>query len=107
MSNYETKADLKNAPGVEKSDFAKKTDLATLKSDVDKLNINELKNTPNGFSSLKSKVDKLDTGKLETTPVDLCDLLKNEVTKKTEYDELVKKVNNMKTFNSSDLVKKS
>ena len=44
---------------------------------------------------LKSKVDKLDIGKLETTPVDLSRLsnvVKNDVFKKTEYNELVKKV---------------
>ena len=35
-----------------------KTDLANLKSDVDKLDINQLKDVPSGLSSLKSKVDK-------------------------------------------------
>ena len=44
LSNYATKADLKNITGVDTSDFAKKTDLANLKSDVDKLDINKLKN---------------------------------------------------------------
>ena len=38
----------------------KKTYLATLKSDVDKLDINKLKNVPTNLSNLKSKVDKLD-----------------------------------------------
>ena len=37
LSNHATKADLKNATGVDTSDFAKSTDLANLKSDVDKL----------------------------------------------------------------------
>ena len=36
LSNYATKADLKNATGVDTLDFAKKADLASLKSDVDK-----------------------------------------------------------------------
>ena len=40
------------------------------------------------WASLKSEIDKLDIGKLETTPVDLSKL-KNFV-KKTEYDELLK-----------------
>ena len=44
LSNYATKTDLKNAAGVDTSDFAKKTDLANLKSDVDKLDIDKLKN---------------------------------------------------------------
>ena len=43
LSNYATKADLKNATGVDTSDFAKKTDLANLKSDVDKLDIDKFK----------------------------------------------------------------
>ena len=37
-----TKADLKNATGVDTSTFAKKVDLANLKSDVDKLDIDKL-----------------------------------------------------------------
>ena len=36
LSNYATKADLKNATGVKTSKFAKKVDLANLKSNVDK-----------------------------------------------------------------------
>ena len=70
LSNYATKSDFKNATGVDTSDFGKKTDLANLKSDVDKLDIDKLKVVPSGLSSLKSKVDKLDIGKLETTPVE-------------------------------------
>ena len=42
LSNYARKTDLKNATGVDTSSFAKTTDLANLKSDVDKLNIGEL-----------------------------------------------------------------
>ena len=43
LSNYARKTDLKNATGVDTSSFAKTTNLANLKSDVDKLNICELK----------------------------------------------------------------
>ena len=71
MSNYATKSDLKNAIGVDILDFSKKTDLANLKSNLDKLDIDKVKNVASGFSSLKSKVDELVIGKLETTPVDL------------------------------------
>ena len=94
MSNYVTKSDLKSATGVGTSDFAKKTDLASLKCDVDKLDIDKLKNVPSNLSSLKSKVDKLEIGKLETTPADLSKLsniVKNDVVKRTEYNKLVKK----------------
>ena len=67
-----TKADLKNTAGVDTSDFAKiKTDLTGLKSHVDKLYIDKLKNVPTNLSNLKSKVDKLDVDKLVPVPVDL------------------------------------
>ena len=59
LSNYATEGDLKNATDANTSDFAKRTDLANLKSDVDKLDIDELKNVQNNLSNLKSKVDKL------------------------------------------------
>ena len=68
LSDYTTKANLKNA-GVDTSYFAKKTDLANLKSDVDKLDIDILKNVPIILSNLKSKEVKLDIGKLATTTV--------------------------------------
>ena len=57
LSNYATKADIKNETGVVTSDFAKTNDSTNLKSDVDKLDNDELKNVPSGVSSLKSKVD--------------------------------------------------
>ena len=64
MSKYAKKADLKNATGVDTSDFAKKTDLADLKSDVDKQDLDKLKNVPSNLDNLKSKIDKSDLGKL-------------------------------------------
>ena len=54
---------------------------------------------------MESKVDKLDVAKLETTPVGLIKLknvVKNDVIKKTEYDELVEKVNAIQTTDTSD-----
>ena len=45
--------------------------LANLKSGVDKLDIDKLKNVPSGLSNFKSKVDKLNIDKLETNSVDL------------------------------------
>ena len=59
FSNYATKADLKNATVVDTSNFAKSVDLASLKSEVNKLDIDKLEKLPNGLNSLKSKVDKL------------------------------------------------
>ena len=48
-------------------------------------------------------------GKLETNPVDLSklsDVVKNEVVKKSEYNELIKKVDAIQTTDTSNLVKK-
>ena len=70
LSNYATKADLKNAT-FDTSSFAKKTDLANLKPDVDKLDIDKLKKVPTKLNNLKSKVDKLDVDKLVPVSVDL------------------------------------
>ena len=47
----------KNATGIDKSKFAKKVDLANLKSNVDTLDIDKLKKISTNFSNLKSKVD--------------------------------------------------
>ena len=74
MSNYATKADLENATGADTSSFAKKTDSANLKSNVDKLDIDKLKNIPTNLRNFKSKVDKLDVDKLIPVPVDLSKL---------------------------------
>ena len=46
FSNYATKADLKNATGANTSKFAKRVNLASLKSNVDQLDIDKLKNVP-------------------------------------------------------------
>ena len=51
--------------------FAKKDDFTNLKSDVDELDIDELKKGPSGLNSLESKADKLDFDKLATVPIDL------------------------------------
>ena len=52
----------------------KKVDLASLQSNVVKLDIDKLKNVPTNFKNLKSKVDKLDVDKLVCVPVDLSKL---------------------------------
>ena len=74
LSNYATKADSKNATGVDTSKFAKKVDLASLKSNVDKLDIDKLKNVPTNLSNLQIKVDKLGVDKLVPIPVDVSKL---------------------------------
>ena len=82
LPNYATKADLKNVTGVDTSKFAKKIDLASLKSNADKLDIDKLKNAPTNLNKLKSKVDKLGVDKLVPVLVDfskLSDVVKNDV----------------------------
>ena len=51
--------------------FAKKDDLANLKSEIDKLDVDKLEYLPSGLNSLKSKVDKLHADKLKFVPIDL------------------------------------
>ena len=55
LSNYATNADLKNATGADTSIFAGKVDLANLKFNVDKLDIDKLKNVPTNLRNLKNK----------------------------------------------------
>ena len=43
LSNYATKADLKTAAGVDTSRFARKVDLANLRSNIEKLDIDKIK----------------------------------------------------------------
>ena len=54
------------------------------------------------LASLKTEVDKLDIDKLVPIPVDLIklsDVVKNDIVKNTEYNKLVKKVDNIDTTN--------
>ena len=85
LSNYATKTDFKNVLHVNVSRFALKSNLACLKTEV----------------------DKLDTGKLVLVPVDLSklsDVVKNDIVKKTEYNKSVTKVDNI---DSTNFVKKN
>ena len=85
LSNYATKADIKNISHVDTSSFALKTNLASLKTEVDKLDIDKLVPIPNDLSKLSNVV-------------------KNDVVKKTVYNKLVAKVDNIDT---SDFVLKT
>ena len=80
LSNYATKTNLKNVSHVHVSSFALKSNL----------------------TSLKTEVDKIDADKLKTVSVDLAKLsnvIKNDVAKKIEYNKLVTKVDNIDTTN--------
>ena len=84
LSKSATKADLKNATVDDESKLAKKADLGSLKSEVDKFEINKLKNVPSNLNNLKGKKDKVDVDELISVPVDLSklsDVAKNDVVK--------------------------
>ena len=85
LSNYATKTDLKNVTHVDTLSFALKRNLASLKTEVDKLDIDKLVPVPFDLSKLSNVV-------------------KNDVVKKAAYDQLVAKVNNIDT---SDFVLKT
>ena len=78
LSNYATKSVIKNNSHVDTSNFALKTNLADLKTEVDKLDVDKLVAVPTYLSKLSNVV-------------------KSDVIKKTEYDKLVGKVNNIDT----------
>ena len=78
LSNYTTKADIENISHVGNSSFALKTNLAILKTEVDKLDIDKLAPFLVDLSKLR-------------------DAVKNDVVKKTEFDKLVAKVDNIDT----------
>ena len=95
LSNYATKTDIKNISHVDTSNFALKSNLASLKTEVDKLDIDKLKILPDNLRNLKDKVDKLDIEELNPVPVDLSKLsnaVKNEIVKKTEHNAKIKSI---------------
>ena len=70
-------------------------DLASLKSNTDKLDIGKLKKLQRNLSNLKSKEDKLDVDKLVPVPADvskLSDAVKNDVVKKAAYNANIKNI---------------
>ena len=78
LSNYATKTDIKNILHVDASSFALKSSLASLKTDVNKLDIDKLVPVPADLSKLS-------------------DVVKTDVVKKTVYSKLVAKVNGIDT----------
>ena len=71
-----------------------------MKTEVDKLGINKLFNVPivSGVNNLKIKLDDLDVGKLKAVSVDLkkiSDVVSKEIVKRTVYNKLNAKVNNL------------
>ena len=78
LANYATKDDVKNITHVDVSSYATKTNLAALKTEVDKIDIDKLKTVPDDLAKLSNVV-------------------KNEVVKKTAYSILKNKVDAIDT----------
>ena len=57
LTNYATKTDLNNITHVDTSSFASKTNLAALKTEVDKIDIDKLKTTPVDLAKLTNAVE--------------------------------------------------
>ena len=105
LSNYATKADIKNISHVDTSSFALKTNLANLKTEVDKLDIDKLVHIPADLSKLSNVVkndvvnDKL-VAKVNAIPLNNIDT--SDFVLKTKYQtdktELEKKVPDVSKF---------
>ena len=78
LSNYATKTDLKTVTHVDVSSFASKTNLASLKTEVDKLDIPKLSTVPADLAKLPNKVA-------------------NDLVEETAFNALEKKVTDNKT----------
>ena len=85
LSNYATKTDIKNTLHIDTSSFALKPNLARLKTEIDKLDIDQLVTVLVDLNNLS-------------------DVVKNHVVKKTVYHKLVVKVN---TIDASGFVLKT
>ena len=85
LTNYATKTDLKNITHTDVSSFASKTNLAALKTEVDKIDADKLKTVPHDLAKLSNVV-------------------KNEVVKKADFsaDDYVKKTKFSGDKNSLD-----
>ena len=73
LTNYATKTDLKNITHVDVNSFASKTNLAALKTEVDKIDVDKLKTTPTDLDRLSN-------------------LFKNDVVKKIDYNTKVSSI---------------
>ena len=82
LANYTTKDDVKNITHVDVSSFASKTNLAALKTEVDKIDVDKLKTIPSELAKLSNVV-------------------KNDVVKKTKVTSIETKIACL-TKNTSD-----
>ena len=107
LSNYATKKDIKDITHIDVSSFASKTNLAALKTEVDKIDTDKLKKVSDdlaklsnvvkndvvkktGYNALKSKVDGIDVSKYVgrskyETGYDKVDVVKKEIPVLTNF----------------------
>ena len=78
LNNYASKKDIKDITHVDTSSYALKTNLASLKTEVDNTDTDKLKTVPNDWTKLSNVV-------------------KNDIAKKTEYNTLKNKVDAIDT----------
>ena len=85
LSNYATKDDVKNITHIDVSSYASKTNLAALKTEVDKIDVDKLKIVPDDLAKLTNVV-------------------KNETVKKTDFssDDYFKKTKYSADTNTLD-----
>ena len=86
LTHYATKTDLKNITHTDVSSFASKTNLAALKTEFDKIDVDKLKTVPTDLAKLSNVVN-------------------NDVVKKTDYNTKVTSIENQiagVTKNTSD-----
>ena len=85
LANYATKDDVKNITHVDVSSFARKTNLAALKTEIDKIDVNKLK----------------------TVPVDLAkyfNVVNNDIVKKTDYNTKVSSIESQIALDAKNAV---
>ena len=83
LTNYATKTDLKNITHVDVSSFASKANLAALKTEVDKIDVDKLKTAPVDLAKLanavKNDVVKKANAKVTSIEAQIAGLTKNTV----------------------------
>ena len=75
LANYAAKDDVKNITHVDVSSYTTTTNLAALKSEVDKIDVDKLKTVPTDLAKLSNVV-------------------KNDLVKKTDYNNKVTSIEN-------------
>ena len=102
LSNYATKDDVKNITHVDVSSFASKTNLAALKSEVDKIDADKLKTAPTDLAKLTNAIEndvvkKTDCNtKVTSIEAQIAGLTKNKVDNLADITKL--KANDTNSF---------